>query len=336
MKVRKNLLSLILLLVLLVTTISSCGMLPSEEEDLQPPLVVPEEVSYKTQKVETGHIERLLKGTATLRSIDEISYYFNIDNAVFKEIYVSSGDEVEAGDILAEIESGDLDTQIAQMEITMQKQELNMDFLDYRYSNAYGSSERKSIQLEIDLLELDMESTEISYNDLMERKRETQLIAEEAGIVTFVAGGFEPGDTVPSYKTMVTVADPTKLQLYYESVNAKEAQIGMDVTYKYGGETLTGKVLQTPNDVSADNEQYKNSLFMSCDNIPENLVWGDQLDFTIVVAQTDDALIVPRSAISEYSGKYYVDVLNGESKYTVEVTLGNHWLHRCSDYQRIG
>lgn len=310
--------------LVLTLSLSGCsGLLPEQEEDLAPPLIEPAAVSYETVKVEKGPIQRMLKGTATLKSYNEKNYFFQQKDGVFKEVYVSSGQQVKKGDLLAEVDSGTLDQQIKQLEITKKKQQLQLSEYKAQLSEASTTRDIRSLKLQINLLNLDAESTNLEYDTLVGQRNATKLVAEADGVVSYVNGAFSAGDVVPAYQVLVTVADPSKLQLFYQASNAKEAKRGMAVTYTYEGQELKGEVLQTPYDLPADGDElYKDSLLMSCENLPAGLKWGDTLPFTILVAQAESTLVIPRTALTEYSGKYYVDVLDGESKYTVEVTIG--------------
>ena len=62
-------------------------------QQLAPPLIEVNAVSYNTYTADYGYISKVLKGRATLVSYDEHNYYFTESGYIIKSINVKSGDE---------------------------------------------------------------------------------------------------------------------------------------------------------------------------------------------------------------------------------------------------
>lgn len=116
-----------LTVLILLATLSGCYFLPKEEAVLEPPLKEPEVVTYKTHTVEKGTIERFLTGSGKLESTQtEVLYYQNL-NGRLKTIHVKSGDTVKAGDLIVELDVGDLENTIYKQEKAVRQAELSLE-----------------------------------------------------------------------------------------------------------------------------------------------------------------------------------------------------------------
>ena len=109
----------IFLVSLLLST--GCGLLPTEDERLSPPIKEAREIEYKTVAVARMDIAKKINLFPQWKSATRVTYSFTEFNAPLLEFKVSQGDVVKPGDILAILDIGDIDTQLRDMEITFQK-----------------------------------------------------------------------------------------------------------------------------------------------------------------------------------------------------------------------
>ena len=77
---------------------SGCNFLPAEEEALPPPLIVPEEITYKTIKIEPGTISNSFRAGGSVISARQESISFTKVAGRLDSISVTYGDSVEEGD----------------------------------------------------------------------------------------------------------------------------------------------------------------------------------------------------------------------------------------------
>ena len=119
--------ALTLAVLSITSTLSGCYFLPKEEEILEPPLKEPEAVTYKTHTVTEGVLERYLSGTGRVESTEsEVLYYQSVSGRL-KSINVKSGAEVKAGDLLVELDVGDLEYTIYKQEKAVRQAELTLE-----------------------------------------------------------------------------------------------------------------------------------------------------------------------------------------------------------------
>jgi multidrug resistance efflux pump len=134
-------------LLALVTILTACQGLfgrPIEEEAPTPtPIptpIVPEKPTYVVQR---GNITKQLEFTGRISAVEEMELYFKTGGYV-KRVLVKRGDQVQAGDLLAELEIDDLLKQMAQGEVTLNSAQLRLD-------EAEKSLERQIAQAQLDL-----------------------------------------------------------------------------------------------------------------------------------------------------------------------------------------
>jgi HlyD family secretion protein len=87
-----------------------------------PTPVVPEKPTYA---VERGTVVNTLSFTGRVSPVQEQELFFKTDGFV-AGVYYKRGDEVEAGDLLAELEIGDLQNRLAQQQVALQTAELTL------------------------------------------------------------------------------------------------------------------------------------------------------------------------------------------------------------------
>lgn len=302
----------LLALALLLMAISGCGILPEEAEPLAPPLVAPKKPVYELFEVKRGDIKRTVKGVGNAQSMTEEPLFFSAESGRLRSIDVKSGANVVKGDILVQLETGDLVSRIAMQRNNLEKTRLT-------YDNARKSS---SDWEAIRMAELDVFNSEIVLADLERQYAESIIVAPFDGVITFIEN-FKAGDSIPPYKTIIVISDPKDLCLYYQSATAKEVKLGMQAEMTFEGTKFTGEVTQCPDSVPLDAlEMYKNAILVKFDSIPQNLKYGNLIDFTITVSERKDTMVVPKRGVKTFMTRSYVIVMEDERKREIDVEVG--------------
>ncbi|WP_407669626.1 efflux RND transporter periplasmic adaptor subunit [Paenibacillus kobensis] len=308
-------------LVLLTASaaLAGCSLLPREPEVLQPPLVEPALEQFDVVPVTRGDIQTSLKGTAYFVSSNAAPLSFKESGGRVKAIAVTAGEEVKAGDLLAELETGDLEFQV-------RLQRLNVERTKLLYKQALAADASST---DIRLREIDLEREQMSLDAMQGRLDKSRLFAPISGTVTFVEN-LNAGDTVNAYQSIVTIADPSNLKLTYVAADSKElfaVKTGMPVILKYKGSNYTGEVVQSPSNIpaAADNKKAENNavtVYMSMDNPPDGIHVGDSADLTIELQKRENVIVLPRSALRSYMGRSYVQIAEGERRKEVDIEVG--------------
>lgn len=300
-------------------TMAGCTLLPVEEETLQPPLVQPASEPLDIVEAARGNIETFLKGTANFVSASSAELSFKQSGGRLKSINAKVGEEVKEGDLLAELETGDL-------ELQLKLQRLNVERARLLYLEAKTSGVSDT---DLRLREIDMEREQLQLDDMENKLASSRLYAPISGVVIF-AESLNEGEFVNAFQTIITVADPSDMQLTYIASESKDLlpiAAGMPANLKYKGKEYTGKVLQSPSNAplagdAAKAERNAVTIIIGMDNAPDDVQIGHSAELTIRLQSRENVIVLPRSAIRSYMGRSYVQVADGERRKEVDVELG--------------
>lgn len=295
-----------------VCSLSGCYFFPAEEELLEPPTVAVEDIAYSTYIAKSKTIEDKTIATGYVVCKSEYNAGFPESGGTLKTIYVTAGQFVEEGDLLAELDTGDLPYLYDQQKLIVQKAQLAC--------NASGSAN--------DRLTLEMEQ-----NTLAEYERQignSRIYSGMSGQVCYIQS-LNPGDTVTAYKTIVKIVDPDELCIQYTASNMKSFPLGQDVTITVDGEDYKGKVTKTPTEVEegvyddypAVLKDTKSTYCEFSGDMPSFLSVGQTADITAVYASHENAVVISKTLVKTDGDRQYVTILDeNDTKKEVDVTVG--------------
>lgn len=299
-------------LILSMTGMTGCFFFPAEEELLEPPTVAIEDIAYSTYTAKQKTIEDKTVATGYVFCKSQYDASFPESGGTLKTIYVTAGQHVEEGDLLAELDVGDLDYLYKQQQLVVQKAQI-----------AYNSSGTADARLTL----------EMEQNTLTEYERQlnnSRIYAGMTGEVCFVQD-MDPGTTVTAYKTIIKIVDPSQLCIQYSSSNMKSFPLGEEVTITVDGEDYSGYVSKTPTDVKEGLYDdfpavMKDTSSIYCeftDGTPSFLTVGQTADITAVFARHDNAVVISKTLVKTDGDRTYVTILDeNDTKKEVDVTVG--------------
>lgn len=291
---------------------TGCYFFPAEEELLEPPTVAIEEIAYSTYTAKQKTIEDKSTATGYVVCKSQFNAGFPESGGSIKTIHVTAGQFVEKGDLLAELDTGNLSYLYEQQKLIVEKARLTY--------NATGSAN--------DRLTLEMEQ-----NTLTEYERQlknSRIYAGMSGQVCYIQS-LKPGDKVTAYKTIVRIVDPTQLCIQYTSTTPRSFPLGQEVTLTVDGNDYAGYVSKTPTaaaegvydeypDILADTT----SLYCEfTDELPSSLTVGMTADITAVFARHENAVVISKTLVRTDGDRSYVTILDeNDNKVEVDVTVG--------------
>ncbi len=112
--------------LLLLLCLGGCGkqQVAQQQISLEPE---EEQALFETVTVDYGDVTLSQKIQCTYRQVEDQEVCFTVSGRIIDRIYVSVGDMVHKGDLLAELETGDLEEQIAKTEYQVQRNKLLLD-----------------------------------------------------------------------------------------------------------------------------------------------------------------------------------------------------------------
>ena len=313
--------------------LGGCSLLPDEMPEEEIPVITPPTLSEKpVYTVTTETIETKVRGSGKIMSTVEEALFFVSENGTVKNVHVEVGQQVAAGDLIAELDVTQLENELRQKRLQFRSEELNMKQLLRK------ADEMTEEELEEAKINFELKRTELV--ELEEKIARSRLTAPFDG--TIVALNIQPGDTVQAYDTVAVLADMTKLTV---AVDISENQlpniaVGMEAEVDINAHgSHKGRVSRLP--VAQDNENNggynpwnpnpgKNEtdspdqyLLIELDNFPEGVARNTPLSAAIIVDRKENAVVIPPSALRTYGGRTYVQVVEEDgTKREVDVEVG--------------
>lgn len=309
-------------------SLSGCYFLPEEEEYLDPPVVKASEVSYTTTTATKKDITKQVTTAGTIASGTQQNVYFASYGGIIKAVYVSAGDEVVEGDLIAELETTELDEEIYIMELEMQREELEVQIA---IENGDSETVKAKEQLDIDLLQIDLDK-------LYAEKEASKIYASVSGTVSYVKT-VSPGETVSAGDTIATIIDINDLYIKISPSSEKSAfLIGRSIQIRYDGEYYDGVIVSNSSgeqwdeeaeDVLVDEngdailgEISEDVVVAFTGDIPESSAVGNSADTILVLDSREDVIVISANLIKTVNGQEVVYVFKDNERVQVAVETG--------------
>lgn len=306
-----------------ILLLGGCTILPQEEEQEALPQIRVPKISQKPEyPVQKKTLELKATGSGKLLSEQEENLFFETDNRRITDVYVQAGDKVKQGQLLAELDPGDLDSQIRRKEIDIEKTEL--DLKDAMRSDAANTDDvilRKQ--------QLDYELMKDELAELKEELNSLKLVAPYSGtIVSFTA---EKGDLARAYEAIGRIADMSSLvvAVQFNTSDMDSIAPGMETIVDINAAgSQTGKVRRLPvSDGQSGNGSDEDSLdaytLIDLPKLPDGLGRDTPLSASVIVQRKKDVLTIPLAALRTQNDRHYVLVAGASgSKGEVDVEIG--------------
>lgn len=264
----------------------------------------------------------------TYKKNSEQEVYFPVSGKLVDKVFVQKGDLVHKGDVLAELSTGNLEQEIAQLEYRIRRNELLLGYvadneildaqsiwLNYNLGK-YWSEDARDDALEA--LYDRNDSTEQGYNDSLEFDRlklqqlknelaQSRVYATIDGMVYSVSDNLE-GSTSNVEKIVMTLVDnaegyfETSTKDYVGYFNEGEV-VNMNISVGEG----KGDYELVPSDMENWGDTQKFVLYSGSVG---NLDAGTNGNITVVLDYRENVLALPATCVHEANGEYYVYVLN--------------------------
>jgi multidrug efflux pump subunit AcrA (membrane-fusion protein) len=166
-------------LVLVGTVLAACETFIQTVEPTPTLITRTESVRQRPMvPVTQGLLIEAIRTTARVEALNRTELAFKTDGRV-KTMYVTQGDSVKQGDILAELETGRLESDIESSQEALQNAELRLDAARTR-----ARDERASAQRAVAAAELTLEELRTSFSKLLRRATAEQLEALKIDVST--------------------------------------------------------------------------------------------------------------------------------------------------------
>ncbi|WP_418038580.1 MULTISPECIES: efflux RND transporter periplasmic adaptor subunit [Paenibacillus] len=326
--------ALIVIGAIVAATMSGCSLLPAETEEEVLPPITPPTISKKPEyEVRTETLEKKVSGSGKMMSQREEKVYFTLDGMHIKELNVKPGDKVKKGQLLAELDVESVEKEIRAKKLQIRKSEVQM---------------KETLRKRDEMDPVEFEEATIAFEEL---RQELADLEEQLGKATLTApfGGtiiavqVEKGAAVKAYDPIATIADTSNLVVAAtfakEDLEKFSAGMKADVDINGAGK-VSGRVKVMPVAEAAGSgsgngggsgeggtppvkETLDQYVIVSLTKMPKGVERGTPLTVSIVTQRTEDAIVIPVSALRSIGSRTYVQVVESDgSKREVDVEVG--------------
>lgn len=303
-----------------------CYLLPDEEEVLDAPTVKASDVTYSTVTAKKKDLEKKIVATGTVTAENQYTLSYEKQSGTVSKFYVKAGDKVKKGDVICDLDTYDLDYQIEEKQLYLEKAKLKVDII---YEGGGTQAEIDSAYVDVQLLEKELEK-------LQAQKEDSSLKSPIDGVVSSLSD-VRAGDNVNPGQTIATVIDTSALYIAIQPDDLTQYDIDTEVSIRIGEDYYDGVVFMTPKklaDYQAEQKEDHNNVddtgidyqadtiyVRFKDTAPAEAV-GQLADTILVLDSVKDAIVISNNLIKKVDGTKVVYVLKNGEKTAVEVETG--------------
>lgn len=321
-RLKRSLLPCLICLILSLAA-GGCSLLPKEEEALAPPVTKASAVTYATKEAERGTIVDSVTGSGSLVASESYDLSFESRGGYLKAVYVKLGQQVQKGELIAELDNDDLRYNLEIQQLQHQKVELSynrakQELENYRSRHSYQEG-TDYLDDQLDALEEAFQLAEIDYRLSLLQLEKTRTELDKASIYAPADGTVaylstqSVGELIQARSTFARIVVSTDLEVEYTGNKLDQFVLGLPVTVTYKNEDYPGEVVMTPASLPVDAvEEARKAIRVRVEGLPAEAKSGDSATLTIVKEQKEDVIVLPNKAVKSYGGQSYVLVLEGE------------------------
>jgi multidrug efflux pump subunit AcrA (membrane-fusion protein) len=213
-------------------------------------------------------------------------------------------------------------------------QQAGQDQQVHAYTVEIREQEVALAQLRLEKLEsgLAIEEMRLNVDRLQAQLNDARLVAPFDGQVLLVS--IAEGRAVTAYKPVMVVAnvDALELSAKLDATDMEELQEGMEAICEpvgRPGQEFTGYIRRLPYPYgggsrvgTAEDEDQSTRIALERDPEELGLELDDRVHVTVVLERKSDVFWLPPQAISQFEGRRFIVVQDGDRQRTVDVTIG--------------
>lgn len=313
--------------------ITGCSLMPEEEVLKTPPVIHSYEIeNYKQSTVMRGDLALNMIVDCTYMAAKQEELSFDLGGEYIDRIYVSQGQQVCAGDLLAELRYDNLKEEISEKEHQLQvlnvqkehilenqelefrRQELMLEEAEVLLEQTAVQTYEKQLQEVEDSLYIEQIRLDELKQDLLQR----QIYAGMDGTVLYVKN-VEDGACSVQGEKFVTVADISTNAFIVKGEEAQYFPTGMQETVMYKNKEYDVTVVDGSELGLAETDQKEDFAAYLCLEQPDpELEDGKRGQVEVTLEQRSDVLYVVKEAVKTANGEHLVYKLDEKGLRTMQ------------------
>lgn len=328
-KVKKS--NRLLVVLLAGCMLTGCGPTVGDKEELILTEKETETITYEMAEVSISDVYKTEKTRCVYQQVNDESLSFPVSGKRVAKVYVEKGENVTKGQILAELDIGNAEEQIRDLEYNIARNELNLSNIDlnrdyeistlwlrFIYQSGQSQAERENVEKNVasiqqkyrylqedyeDALALDKAQLEILKKDM----KDSVLRAGMNGMVSDIADKLEGSTTVRGEEVM-KIIDSSECLFAVEDASLKEYfQEGVEVDMSMAYGSGAGDYKLVPHEM----DKWEDVLLFSISQGGEEAIIevGSMGTMRYTIGFRSQVLSVPLRAVHQADGKNFVYVL---------------------------
>lgn len=303
-------------------TLPGCSLFPKEDVEEAPPLLAPPPSRMVVYTVKRGYIAEEITVMGKVGYSREKSLYFRKGGRL-KLLPVRMADTVKIGQVVAQLEAGDLPYQLKLAKLNLEQADIRLDKVR-KWVGLEGGVSKEDWQLML----IDREKAKLEVERVTEQIDSSSLRVPFAGKVVGV--NVSEGDYVNEFEEVLTIGDPSGTEVQVELSPAQLLKVGKGTKAKLklesgqGERWVEGYVARMP---GAGGERgptgsTRNTVSVKPKDPSVKLEYDQFVMAVFIVREKQDALIVPNAAIRDYMGRTYLRIVEGDVRREADVEIG--------------
>lgn len=269
-------------------------------------------VKYVTTKVESQTISSSVTATGTIEPVTSVEVGTQVSGIISK-IYVDYNSVVKKGQVIAEIDRENLNSQLSTAQAQLSSAQSDLDYQKTNYNRLKSLHDKGHISdNEFDQARLSLQQAQATYAQRVENVKTCKTNLSYATITSPIDGvilnkAVEEGQTVAasfSTPTLFTIAkDLTDMRVIADIDEADIGGVkeGQRVTFTvdaYADDVFEGRVTQVRQEATTESNVVTYEVVISAPNPDLKLKPGLTANVTIITKEVTDVLAVPVAALS--------------------------------------
>ncbi len=288
-----------------------------------------EKPMIETSSVSVGDIEISVSGTGQVFAGSQVDLKPQVagDGLDIREISVKNDQEVKKGDLIAVLDTTDVDQKIREAELKTQSSEISLKQSEEQYDEQTKDDKYQRQSKEVSLAQ-----SQLSLNNAYTDLEDYYIRAPFDGTVTGLEA--EVGDSISRTEILASViTDDVKAVISLNEVDAAKVKIGNNVNLTFDAlddVNAVGTVSKVDTIGVVDQGVVTYDVEIVFDSPSDLLKPGMSTSANIVMESVTDVVTIPQSAIKENKeSETYVllsdgsDDMNGITKKTIETGITN-------------
>jgi membrane fusion protein, macrolide-specific efflux system len=262
--------------------------------------------TYTTEEITRGDLAQTVSATGNIVSAQQAELSFMLTGRA-DSVLVDVGDKVVKGQRLATIDRSTFPQQLQQAKLDIKIQKETLRNMERNRNEAVYSKNQRNAQENV------IKKAQSAYDSVLRQMRDNALYAPVSG--TIVKRSIDVGEVAMAGKTIFVIANPGDLLI--ES-NIPEVDIvgiaaGQKALITFDALAEDEIFSATVESVDPDSTIIQDVVFyrvkMHLEKLDGRLKMGMSCNDDIVIANTENILMIPQRAVKKENGKKYVEIL---------------------------